>query len=128
MLAKRILITKTIKVRSRTMYRNLGYAIEIPLNDNKTYNIIANILYVREKNNYMVSLFLRDNRNSLIDQMDIETPDFHDSEQQNIKIDVMKYVYQMESDGNFDYYFERSELYRTALDKGIELLEGGNVD
>lgn len=110
------------------MYRNLGYAIEIPLNDNKTYNIIANILYVREKNNYMVSLFLRDNRNSLIDQMDIETPDFHDSEQQNIKIDVMKYVYQMESDGNFDYYFERSELYRTALDKGIELLEGGNVD
>lgn len=110
------------------MYRNLGYAIEVPMDGVKTHSIIANILHVHEKNNYVVDLFLKDKRNGLIDQLDIKTPDFHGSEQQNIKLDVMKYVYKMESDGNFDYYIERSDLYRNAMDKGIELLEGGNVD
>lgn len=114
-------------------YKNKGYTIEIGLPKecgHEDYSIECTYRYDKEKEQYMVSMWLK--RYDIDDKFKIESQgidtQYISETKENIRQNICKIVEQISLSGFFDYFIERYEYTYTCFDRGNELFEKERMD
>ena len=108
-------------------YEYIGNCI-ITIDLHNGYTIIAISKWNREKNNYTVTLMLKENTVDdwqLIDKaVNVE---FNNSDMKSISYDITKYVNELLNNGFFNYYIDRYDYMLKCFDRGDDLFEAERI-
>lgn len=109
-------------------YSNKGYTIEINLPEEygyKGYSIECTYQYDKEKEKYLLSMWLK--RNDIGDKFKIDShkidTQYISGTKETIKQNICRIVEQAVLSGFFDYYIESFEYTCKCFDKGDEIFE-----
>lgn len=99
--------------------------IELDLNDG--YYITAMAKWNKENNNYSTTLYIHRKHEYILDMMEKFENIIFNSEMQNIRNDIMKYVDDKNNIGDFEYYKTRYSNMMKSFDIGEEIMRSQNA-
>lgn len=109
-------------------YKNKGYTIEINLPEEcgyKDYSVECTYQFDREKEKYLLSMWLK--RNDIDDKFKIDSQEidtqYIPGTKGNIRQNICRIVEQASLSGYFNYYIDRYEYTYRCFDRGDELFE-----
>lgn len=109
-------------------YKNKGYTIEINLPEEcgyKGYSVECTYQYDKEKEKYLLSMWLK--RNDVDDKFKIDSQEidtqYISGTKENIRRNICRIVEQASLSGFFDHYIERYDLTYKCFDLGYGLYE-----
>lgn len=108
-------------------YKILGGSV-LDFDLHNDYRIIAIINWNFNKQNYEVTLYIKENTVDMLDLIQETENTEIKSEKSSIKLNVAKYVSDLFEKGFFDHYIKRYEYMLKCFDKGDDLLNGDDSE
>lgn len=97
--------------------------IELTVDLQNGYTIVASGLFDYEKQEFHVTLYLKENSVSLFDLMEDFNDIVFETNQYYVKSAILKHIATLLSEGQFDSYIDRYEYMLKCFDAGSELFE-----